>query len=533
MSEKRPRERADDASRLTKAERPSASKSRKFSRRKAHSTGESGERGGRMKDRKVTRIVSNQRRLDKGAEESLALAASLPSEASGHLEAEGLEQTHRFQQKHILKDVDVQTKKKAYDLNLSEFGPYMLDYSRNGRHLVLGGRKGHLTMLEWQKPDIVCEFHVQDKVYDVQFLHNEGMFAVAQKKYVYIYDDQGVELHRLEKHVGVRRLEFLPYHFLLCTIGRSGYLKYHDVSTGKLVAENRTKLGPCECITQNPWNAIIHLGHVNGSVTLWSPTSGKSLVKIQCHRGKVESCKVDRSGRYMVTCGRDMRIKVWDVRTYRELFEYRTSHPVLSMDLSQRGMLACSMGNVIEVWKDSLQQKQKNPYMRHDMRSGNVVQDMSFCPFEDFLGIGHSNGYSSMIVPGSGEPNFDTLESNPFETRMQRREREVHMLLDKIQPEMIMLDPTSIGQVQPWAKEVLDEEEKARQKKKAEERKGKKKVAPKGRKHSRMHAQKGDSKYKAKVLERAQSKESGEEEGDGKGKEKEEVEEDPIFDRFR
>jgi hypothetical protein len=52
----------------------------------------------------------------------------------------------------------------------------------------------------------------------VRFLHDHSHYAVAQKKYVFIYDRDGVELHRLKSHIEPTRLEFLPYHWLLASI---------------------------------------------------------------------------------------------------------------------------------------------------------------------------------------------------------------------------------------------------------------------------------------------------------------------------
>lgn len=66
--------------------------------------------------------------------------------------------------------------------------------------------------------------------------------------------------------------------------------------------------------------------------------------------------------------------------------------------------------------------------------------------------IGHSAGLSNIIVPGAGEPNFDSAEADPFENKKARREKEVKALLDKIQPDMITLDPEFVGSLAPPSK---------------------------------------------------------------------------------
>jgi U3 small nucleolar RNA-associated protein 7 len=69
--------------------------------------------------------------------------------------------------------------------------------------------------------------------------------------------------------------------------------------------------------------------------------------------------------------------------------------------------------------------------MVHKLFRG-VARNITFCPYEDILGIGHSKGFSSIVIPGSGEPNFDTFEANPYENKKQRQESEVKLLLEKV-----------------------------------------------------------------------------------------------------
>ncbi|KAG0171909.1 Small subunit (SSU) processome component [Apophysomyces sp. BC1034] len=408
----------------------------------------------KIKDKKLKTKLEKQENQFRDAARSAARTELLLGEEAGYLEAEGIEKTYNYRQDQLKEGVDLNTSKKMFTLDLPDFGPYSIDYTKNGRHLLIGGKKGHLAAFDWQTGRLHFETHVKEIVRDVKWLHNETMLAAAQKKYVYIYDQTGLEIHRMKNHIEVNKLEFLPYHFLLATVGNAGYLKYQDTSTGSLVAEHRTKLGPCDAMTQNPWNAVMHLGHLNGTVTLWTPTMSTPAVKMLCHKGPVKSLAVDRTGNYMATAGLDGQLKIWDIRKYEVVQEYYTPRPATSLSISQKGLLGVGWGTRVAIWKDAFRTKQQSPYMSH-LQPSSPIFDVKFCPYEDILGFGHDKGISSIVVPGAGEPNFDALEANPFQTKKQRQEAEVHSLLDKLQPEMISLNPADIGRVTKMTKGEL------------------------------------------------------------------------------
>lgn len=375
----------------------------------------------------------------------------------GILEPGHLEKTYRFSQEDILTEVDLLSSRKPFDMILPVLGPYNIGYTSNGRYMLVGGRKGHLAMMDMLHMDLIKEFEVRETVRDVTFLHNEQLYAVAQKKYPYIYNRHGTEIHCLKEHGKALKLQFLSKQFLLASINSFGQLHYQDVSTGEMVANYRTGLGRTDVMRGNPYNAVIGLGHAGGKVTMWKPTSVKPLVTMLCHHGPVTAVAFDRGGNLMATAGVDRKIKIWDLRKY----EVVRSYPMRaqSLDFSQKGLLACSNGSQVEIYRD-FGGHDYRLYMKHKIVKGYQVGKVVFRPYEDILGIGHSMGFSSILVPGSGEPNFDTFVDNPMETTKQKREKEVHALLDKLPPETIMLNPNTIATVRaPKKKEKKTKEE--------------------------------------------------------------------------
>lgn len=403
------------------------------------------------------KLKSGLKRIDAQYQEALNSAAAtdmLLPEETGFLEAEGMEKTFKFGQDELREAVDVGTAAKQIDLKLPEFGPYLIDFTRNGRGLLIGGKLGHVAAMDWRTGRLDCELHLNETVHAVKYLHNDQYFAAAQKKYTFIYDRSGMELHRLKQHIEATSLEFLPYHFLLVTAGNTGFIKYHDVSTGQLVAELRSKLGPTQLMRVNPWNAVIHAGHGNGQVTLWAPSMQVPLAKMLTSRGPVRAIACDRLGRYMAAAGADKTIKLWDIRTFKELDSYSSPTPAQLLDISDTGLLSVAWGPHVTVWKDVFKgEHQQLPYMNH-LLPGQPVRTLRFVPFEDVLGLGHQGGVQTMLVPGAGEANYDALELNPYESAKQRQELEVRLLLDKLAPDMIALDPSVIGTVDKRALQV-------------------------------------------------------------------------------
>jgi U3 small nucleolar RNA-associated protein 7 len=298
------------------------------------------------------------------------------------------------------------------------------------------------------------------------------MFAVAQSKHVYMYDLNGVELHRLASHIEPTKLEYLPYHFLLVSASNTGFLKYQDISTGQTVVEHRSKLGPCRTMCQNPWNSVIQLGHQNGTVTLWTPNSPTPHVRLLAHLGEVTAVSVDGSsaGRYMATSGADGRVKVWDCRNWKGCLRQwnvrtGTSHGLhgAQLDWSQKGMLAVGASNVVNVFRQPAITSMHSPlatppsYMAHPTPRSQIAS-IRFIPHRDLLAISHSPSsdksgvlahshvISTVLIPGSGNPNYDTAEGgDPHEGGKGRREREVRSLLDKLEPSTITVDPEMLG----------------------------------------------------------------------------------------
>ncbi|KIJ54676.1 hypothetical protein M422DRAFT_24583 [Sphaerobolus stellatus SS14] len=428
-------------------------------------------------DKKLKAKLNVQKALASQRKNQLVDAELLLPGSAGLIETtDPLEKTWRVTQDDVIHDdgvgLEARAGRKEIVLDEQGTGAYKLRWTRNGRHLAIAGRRGFLASVDWMSGNVLKEIRLGETCRDVTYLQSHHHIAVAQARHAFIYDQDLVELHRLSALIEPAFLEFLSYHWLLACAGLPGTLSYLDTSTGTIMAQHRPKLGPPTALAQNAHNAVIYWGANNGTVSLWTPSSPTPHVRLLAHLGPITAISVDPStgGRYLATAGLDKRVKIWDQRNYatpvREWVP--RSDAVTALEWSQRGILAVASAGHVNTYAapaihtfpfpknqtlntDITYPGHTTPvlpplYLTHPLPSGaKPAACVRWQPFSDALAIGHGKGLSSILVPGAGEPNFDSAEADPFENNKRRAEREVRGLLDKIHPDMITLNPDDIG----------------------------------------------------------------------------------------
>lgn len=438
--------------------------------------------GGRSR---ITRYDDAAREADTAVKDA---ATVLHTVSGGFLEpSHPLERTSRLSQAALLAhpSVDAATRSRAaFSLSLtSSQQTYVAGaYSRSGRSLLLAGGAGHVAAVDWRAATPRAELFLEDKVRDATFLHNDSLFAVAQRKAAYIYDAaSGGQVHVLRSHVSPAWLAFLPHHLLLAsapagalatTPSAANAICYTDVSTGEVAGRPRVgtpglALGAARCAAVNLSTGTLHTGHSAGVVGVWSPLSATPLARVLSHKAGVTAVAVSPDGRWAATAGADAVTSVWDLRTWLQVRAFRNWAPVTSLDISATGVLALSFSSTVELYKDMYAgagaglspaaaaaqagalgrggrrvSPPVRPYMTERL-PGTPVSRVRFCPYEDLLGVVTTSSFRTLVVPGAGEAALDSRAPNPYESRRSRREQEVRAALEK-------LPPASIGLTTDW-----------------------------------------------------------------------------------
>ena len=87
------------------------------------------------------------------------------TEEHGYIQTEedkDRERTLKVKQKDLKEILGVQNAQSVFDLNLKDFGPYRsMDFTANGKFVLMGSRKGHVAMMNWKEKELITEFQTK------------------------------------------------------------------------------------------------------------------------------------------------------------------------------------------------------------------------------------------------------------------------------------------------------------------------------------------------------------------------------------
>lgn len=140
----------------------------------------------------------------------------LDQEQEGYIVPDEGEETKKLEQEKIKDFIPNYNAENIFSLKLPK-GPFNVEYSSNGRKLLLSGRNC-ATIMDWKSKDIISELILDqenDRIKDAKFINNDNMYALSQNESLCIYDAQGIEIHNLNQYYKPKFLENLPYHYIL------------------------------------------------------------------------------------------------------------------------------------------------------------------------------------------------------------------------------------------------------------------------------------------------------------------------------
>lgn len=141
----------------------------------------------KTKDKKLKANLRKQDKRYKEAVESASATEFLLPESSGFMEAETeMEKTFRVKQDEIRDSVDVLTASKGIDLKLNDFGPYHVNFNRNGTHMLITGLKGHVASMDWRKGELRAELNLNETCNAACYLQNE-QFLLLHKRNTHLF----------------------------------------------------------------------------------------------------------------------------------------------------------------------------------------------------------------------------------------------------------------------------------------------------------------------------------------------------------
>ena len=97
----------------------------------------------------------------------------LENEPDGYMIPENeIDKTLKVSQDYLKSILPKYNADNIFDLNLEDKAPFYIDYSRNGKYLLLAGEKGNISMLDWRDKNLITEFDTDSTISNIKYAYS-------------------------------------------------------------------------------------------------------------------------------------------------------------------------------------------------------------------------------------------------------------------------------------------------------------------------------------------------------------------------
>ena len=108
----------------------------------------------------------------------------------------------------------------------------------------------------------------------------------------------------------------------MITSSWDGTIKYWDLFGGMIEKKHTYHKGAINAVDYNKKGNYMASGGVDRSIILWNPEKGQILSRLEGHTYPITSLEFTNDGEKLVSCSSEGMIKVWDLKTFEELYSY-------------------------------------------------------------------------------------------------------------------------------------------------------------------------------------------------------------------
>jgi len=206
-----------------------------------------------------------------------------------------------------------------------------LSWTPGGRRLLTGNQEGEFTL--WDGVDFTFELIMS--AHDTSFRcmtwshHNNYLLTSDSAGNIKYWSPSIAPVQSIDTHNGqpIHALSFSPSDTKFVSCGDDATVRIWDWQTH---TEERILEGhnwDVKCVHYHPRSSIIASGSKDNQVKLWDPrVGGAPLATLYGHKNTVTKVQWNDNGNWLLTASRDQLIKLYDLRTMREMYSLKGHH---------------------------------------------------------------------------------------------------------------------------------------------------------------------------------------------------------------